>query len=144
MLVVEEGQPEFIEQELATHLRRADVQTQLHGKDMLPMAGEYTVEVIVRGLARVLRAACAAWIADGAGTALDRRERATQTPRSGCGACRAPAAVLHRLPGAAGVRGAEAGAAGHRAGAHRGRHRLPCVRDRSSRSRTGNRSSATA
>ena len=52
VLVVEEGQPEFIEQDIATMLRRADVHTKLHGKDMLMMAGEYTSEVIVRGLAQ--------------------------------------------------------------------------------------------
>ena len=51
VLVVEEGQPEFIEQEIATLLRRHEVDAPLHGKDMLPMAGEYTVEVIARGVA---------------------------------------------------------------------------------------------
>ncbi len=51
VLVVEEGQPEFIEQEILAILRRLDVNTPVHGKDMLPMAGEYTVEVIARGLA---------------------------------------------------------------------------------------------
>jgi indolepyruvate ferredoxin oxidoreductase alpha subunit len=50
VLVVEEGQPEYIEQEIATHLRRRDIQTKLHGKDMLPMGGEYTVEAIAQGL----------------------------------------------------------------------------------------------
>jgi len=50
VLVVEEGQPEFIEQEIATILRRAGVQTPLHGKDFLQAAGEYTSEVLVRGL----------------------------------------------------------------------------------------------
>jgi indolepyruvate ferredoxin oxidoreductase alpha subunit len=54
LLVLEEGQPEFIEQEIATHLRRADLQTKLHGKDLLQMAGEYTTELLVRGLARFL------------------------------------------------------------------------------------------
>ncbi|MBE0621774.1 MAG: indolepyruvate ferredoxin oxidoreductase subunit alpha [Burkholderiales bacterium] len=52
VLVVEEGQPEFIEQDIATTLRRADIQTKLHGKDMLVMAGEYSSEVIVHGLLR--------------------------------------------------------------------------------------------
>jgi len=56
VLVVEEGQPEFIEQDIATLLRRADVQTKLHGKDLLLMAGEYTAEVIVHGLARFFAA----------------------------------------------------------------------------------------
>ncbi|MBI1942305.1 MAG: indolepyruvate ferredoxin oxidoreductase subunit alpha, partial [Betaproteobacteria bacterium] len=54
LLVLEEGQPEFIEQEIATHLRRADLQARLHGKDLLQMAGEYTAELMVRGLARFL------------------------------------------------------------------------------------------
>src|SRR5487761_1935344 len=56
VLVVEECQPEFIEQDIATTLRRADIQTKLHGKDFLIMAGEYTSEVIVHGLARFLAA----------------------------------------------------------------------------------------
>ena len=55
VLVVEEGQPEYIEQEIATQLRRRDVQTKLHGKDMLPMAGEYTVEVLAEGLIKFLK-----------------------------------------------------------------------------------------
>ena len=54
VLVVEEGQPEFLEQEIATLLRRAGVDTVLHGKDVLPMAGEYNVELVATGLVRVL------------------------------------------------------------------------------------------
>jgi indolepyruvate ferredoxin oxidoreductase, alpha subunit len=50
VLVVEEGQPEYIEQEIATILRRRDIQAKLHGKDLLPAAGEYTVEVLTQGL----------------------------------------------------------------------------------------------
>ncbi len=51
VLVVEEGQPEFIEQEIMAILRRLDVNTPVHGKDLLLMAGEYTIEVIARGVA---------------------------------------------------------------------------------------------
>jgi indolepyruvate ferredoxin oxidoreductase alpha subunit len=54
VLVLEEGQPEFIEQEIATHLRRADVPAKLHGKDCMHMAGDYNVEALVRGLAKFL------------------------------------------------------------------------------------------
>jgi indolepyruvate ferredoxin oxidoreductase alpha subunit len=54
VLVLEEGQPEFIEQEIAAILRRAGEPAKLHGKDLLQMAGDYTVEVLVRGLARFL------------------------------------------------------------------------------------------
>jgi len=50
VLVLEEGQPEYIEQEIATLLRRRDVQTPLHGKDLLPSAGEYSIEVLAEGL----------------------------------------------------------------------------------------------
>ena len=51
VLMIEEGQPEYIEQELATLLRRAGIPTPLHGKDLLPSAGEYTAEVMSQGLA---------------------------------------------------------------------------------------------
>ena len=50
MLLVEEGQPNFIEQNLATILRQAEVQTALHGKDLLPMAGEYTGAEVLKGV----------------------------------------------------------------------------------------------
>ena len=50
VMVLEEGQPEFIEQDVATLLRRVDLQTKLHGKDRLIMGGEYTAEVILNGV----------------------------------------------------------------------------------------------
>src|SRR4029079_11352569 len=50
ILMVEEGQPEFIEQTLNTILRRRDIQTRISGKDVLPMAGEYTPQVVVKGV----------------------------------------------------------------------------------------------
>jgi indolepyruvate ferredoxin oxidoreductase alpha subunit len=50
VLVVEEGQPEFIEQAVATVLRRRDIDTRLMGKDVLPLAGEYTATVMQKGL----------------------------------------------------------------------------------------------
>jgi indolepyruvate ferredoxin oxidoreductase alpha subunit len=52
VLMIEEGQPEFIEQDIATTLRRADIPAKLHGKDMLPMAGDYTTEILAQALAR--------------------------------------------------------------------------------------------
>ncbi len=51
VLVVEEGSPEYIELAVGKILRQADIQTAVHGKDMLPEAGEYTAEAIGRGLA---------------------------------------------------------------------------------------------
>ena len=56
VLVIEEGQPEFIEQEIATLLRRADLQSKLHGKDLLMMAGEYTAEVLVKAFIKFFAA----------------------------------------------------------------------------------------
>ena len=50
ILIVEEGQPDYMEQGVNTILRRADVQTRIHGKDMLPMAGEYTGAVVAPGV----------------------------------------------------------------------------------------------
>ena len=50
VLVLEEGQPDFIEQDILTMLRRRDVNTPVHGKDMLSATGEYTVEVISAGV----------------------------------------------------------------------------------------------
>jgi hypothetical protein len=52
VLVIEEGSPDYIEQEIATLLRRRDLQTALHGKDILPATGEVTPEVMMRGLLR--------------------------------------------------------------------------------------------
>ena len=49
VLLVEEGQPNFIEQGLATVLRQADLQTSLHGKDLLAEAGEYTGAEVLKG-----------------------------------------------------------------------------------------------
>ncbi len=50
LLVLEEGSPEYIEKDIVQALRRLDVQTAVHGKDLLPAAGEYNVEAIVPGL----------------------------------------------------------------------------------------------
>ncbi len=52
VLMVEEGQPAYIEDALHAILRRAEVQTKVHGKDFLPMAGEYTSEVLLAGVAK--------------------------------------------------------------------------------------------
>ncbi|MCC7060462.1 MAG: indolepyruvate ferredoxin oxidoreductase subunit alpha, partial [Burkholderiaceae bacterium] len=54
VLLVEEGQPDYIEQNLAAILRRHGVAAMLHGKDMLPMAGEYTTLAVLTGVRRFL------------------------------------------------------------------------------------------
>jgi indolepyruvate ferredoxin oxidoreductase alpha subunit len=50
VLVVEEGAPEYIERDLNTILRRRDIQTKIGGKDVLPMGGDYTAQVVLTGL----------------------------------------------------------------------------------------------
>ncbi|MEE3122838.1 MAG: thiamine pyrophosphate-dependent enzyme, partial [SAR324 cluster bacterium] len=54
VLLVEEGQPAFIEQAAQAFLRQAGVSTEIQGKDVLPMAGEYTAEVVLEGVTRFL------------------------------------------------------------------------------------------
>ena len=67
VLVVEEGQPNYIEDALHAILRRADVQTRLYGKEsvdgsggdagVFPLAGEYTGETMLQGVSRFVAAA---------------------------------------------------------------------------------------
>ena len=54
VLMVEEGQPDYLEEAINVILRKADLQTKVIGKGPLPMAGEYTAEVVLRGLAGFL------------------------------------------------------------------------------------------
>ena len=50
VLVIEEGQPDFIEQNLHAILRKAGLPAKIHGKNMLAMAGEYTASVVTKGI----------------------------------------------------------------------------------------------
>ena len=52
VLMIEEGQPDFLEQNLHSILRKADIMAKVHGKDLLPMAGEYTGAVVTRGISQ--------------------------------------------------------------------------------------------
>ena len=49
VLLVEEGQPNYVEQNIASLLRQSGLATALHGKDMLPVAGEYTAAELLKG-----------------------------------------------------------------------------------------------
>jgi indolepyruvate ferredoxin oxidoreductase alpha subunit len=55
VLLVEEGQPDFIEQALQGILRRAGLATEVVGKGALPMAGEYTASVMSEGVGAFAR-----------------------------------------------------------------------------------------
>src|SRR5438046_835521 len=60
VLVVEEGQPAYLEDAVLATLRRHEVNAvKVHGKDLLPMAGEYTGEVVFRGISKYLNRASA-------------------------------------------------------------------------------------
>jgi indolepyruvate ferredoxin oxidoreductase alpha subunit len=55
VLLVEEGQPNYIEQNIATILRGAGLGTALHGKDLLADAGEYTAAEVMKGVRAFLQ-----------------------------------------------------------------------------------------
>jgi indolepyruvate ferredoxin oxidoreductase alpha subunit len=57
VLVVEEGHPDYIEQQINVLLRRHDLQTRILGKGCLPATGEYTAEALLSGLAAFLEQA---------------------------------------------------------------------------------------
>ena len=57
ILVVEEGQPEFIETQLGSFLYRAGSGVKLYGKGLFPMAGEYTGAVMLDAVEGFLRQA---------------------------------------------------------------------------------------
>ncbi|MCC6209642.1 MAG: indolepyruvate ferredoxin oxidoreductase subunit alpha [Burkholderiales bacterium] len=55
LLVVEEGQPAYLEEAVLALLQRHSVQgVRVRGKDVLPLAGEYTGEVVFTGMASFL------------------------------------------------------------------------------------------
>ena len=72
VLVIEEGQPEYIEQAINTILRRRDINTKIAGKDVLPMAGEYTAPLMLKGVR--------AFLASNAPGALSDQARAPNEP----------------------------------------------------------------
>src|SRR4030088_630216 len=50
VLIVEEGQPEFIEQAATQILHQHDLSTRIVGKEVLPQFGEYTVDALRKGI----------------------------------------------------------------------------------------------
>ena len=57
VLIVEDGYPDYLDQAVTVALRRADLQTRVIGKDVLPLAGEYTPAIILDGLAKFVEGA---------------------------------------------------------------------------------------
>jgi indolepyruvate ferredoxin oxidoreductase alpha subunit len=66
VLIVEEGFPDYIEEQINVVLRRGDIQTRLFGKGCLPAAGEYTAEALLAGLAAFIAATRPAGVDAGA------------------------------------------------------------------------------
>ena len=50
VLVMEEGRPEFIEHQINTFLRKADIQTKVFGKSIFAESTEYNAAAVTRGL----------------------------------------------------------------------------------------------
>ena len=133
VLVVEEGSPDYIEQQINVELRRADIQTRVLGKGCLPATGEYTVEVADqagsrrssprrgrpastptrsrRGAKQMLGAQAAARRPRSASC---RRARRTSAPAARSGRCSPRIKLVQRELGPTHICG---------------RHRLPLVRD---------------
>ncbi len=62
VLVVEEGQPAYIEQAINAELRKADINTVVVGKGALPEAGEYTGAAVLEGVTRFIEGAVPAGV----------------------------------------------------------------------------------
>ena len=54
VLVVEEGSPDYVEQQINVVLRSAGSETRVLGKGCLPRSGDYTSEVLLRGISAFL------------------------------------------------------------------------------------------
>jgi indolepyruvate ferredoxin oxidoreductase, alpha subunit len=65
VLVVEEGQPEFIEQAATQILHQHGVNTRIVGKEILPRYGEYTVDSLRKGISAFIDQHAAQLRADG-------------------------------------------------------------------------------
>ena len=93
VLVVEEGNPNFIEQQVRAIAQEEGLVIRVHGKDLLPMAGEYTADVVRGGIARYLEGAAPEPIArKAAGRAAEIAEAAALSVK-------APADLPARPPG---------------------------------------------
>jgi indolepyruvate ferredoxin oxidoreductase alpha subunit len=64
VMIVEEGQPDHIEQQLGSYLYKSGSATRLYGKDVLPMAGEYTGQVMLDGITGFLKQAAPQMLPD--------------------------------------------------------------------------------
>ena len=82
ILMIEEGQPDYHEQALNTILRRRNIDAAVHGKDLLPMGGDYTVHVLRKGIEGFLRQHHPAALAKPVAVAMPAPSRAPEAAPS--------------------------------------------------------------
>ncbi|WP_462402359.1 thiamine pyrophosphate-dependent enzyme [Pseudomonas sp. Marseille-QA0332] len=54
VLIVEEGQPNFVEQNVAAIFHQRGIDVAIHGKDVLPLAGDYSTAIVLKGIREFL------------------------------------------------------------------------------------------
>jgi indolepyruvate ferredoxin oxidoreductase, alpha subunit len=81
VLVVEEGNPAYIEQEVCAIAQRQGFLCRIQGKDVLPIAGEYTPEVVRTGLTRWLAEAAERNVAAQVSTRQESIEQQSERAR---------------------------------------------------------------
>ena len=55
VLLLEEGQPAYMEAEIRSILHQRGIATQIHGKDLMPAAGEYTGQKMLLGVTKFIK-----------------------------------------------------------------------------------------
>jgi indolepyruvate ferredoxin oxidoreductase alpha subunit len=96
VLIVEEGQPDYHEQAIRAILGRAACTTVVHGKDLLSMAGEYTVAELRKGLSAFAARYRPALVAPSAPISL-RRERPASAAAAASANMRVSASELNDI-----------------------------------------------
>ena len=83
VLIVEEGQPPYIEDAVQAMLRRAERnESRIFGKDVLPLAGEYTNAVVLEGVSRFIEQVAPPGVDTGAVAELHERLKAAREKAS--------------------------------------------------------------
>ena len=132
VLMVEEGAPDY--HRAATSTRSCAAATsrpRCPARTCCRWAANTPRRCVVKGLREFLRDPCARAAGQRAAAARIPTPVLARSARQGARRSRAaaPAGLLHRLPGAADLRGDEAGREGTRAASRLRRHRLPSVLD---------------
>lgn len=95
VLVVEEGNPAFIEMQVKAIAQEKGIDCRVHGKGYLPIAGEYIAEVVRRGVAEYL----ADWAPDALRETAGEKHRAIEAHGEAAREAGLPAAMPPRPPG---------------------------------------------